>query len=279
MPQQLETPVTPQSAPPPVIPEDDATAWDLTPAISPEDAAALAEANGESVVPAPVAPAPAPVAETEIIIAGKKFNNAKDAEAYANQLITGQAPASELEIYRKALLDAQRLGQPAPQLPQPQHQVPLITAEQFYENPTEALNNFAAQIETKTINKLTAQQQEQANYQKLWDNFYVRHPDLKDKDLLCRQLYQMADQAGEFTAVGSVTTGYDILATKVRKQLNDWGITAKPAEQLNPGPVQVGSGGGSGAAKPNVTTPAKPVDMSQHLNQLRRKRFAPQSFS
>lgn len=166
------------------------------------------------------------------IVGNHVFDTAEEALAYANGLVSAQANLSH-SILAPEPMDAtekKKLGN-------------LI-----FEDPDAALEEVKRQAKAEW----KSEQQQLETYRKFWDDFYSKHSDLKNAELLVDAVYQKELAKGSWANV-SMDQGAEILAQKARQEVGKIRGASSGGQALPSKPAMVASS--SGGQVPAVAAP------------------------
>jgi hypothetical protein len=206
-----------------------------------------------------------------IIIGGKRFDNAKDAWSYAEQL---EQENNSLNAYSQGLRDG-TTAQPS-YAGEPEVEAPLITDDEYYENPVEAVKKATERASQKVTQQIQSEQTRVAQVNQFWDEFYTRHGDLGQYREFCD--FTLKQNMDQFHSMRDYKLAQDKLANMIRKKLN----IASSNQTTLPNTTHDASPGGTSAPITSVET-AEPEDgndevdfatqIKQHQNKKRQLNY------
>ena len=207
--------------------------------------------------------------EGEYKIGDQSFATSDEAFAYANSLVHQNAISeAQSNAYRQAVADTGRA----------QAQSEIVTPEEdddfdqkFYEDPKKFMGEFAAKIKAETRAEVLGTVTQQSEDEKLWGDFFSKHPDLRDFKEDCEvtlarhtpDVKAIADSRGQKAAM-------DFLAQKTRAKFQAYAQNSKPARALPRTSSGPSVGGGENVTHQNA--PEAKLDFAAELRNLRGKR-------
>jgi hypothetical protein len=197
--------------------------------------------------PAPAEPDPAP--PQKFVVGGRSFETAQGALDYANGLADAQAKA------------AASLNTPAPA--QPTKSVKL--GNLIFEDPEAALAQHGQQI----VDQIRSEQRVIEQNTKFWDDFYLKHSDLKGSELLVDAVLAREQQVGGMSQMTREQAA-PILAAKARQEVSKIRNVPSGGQALPSKPAVVA--GASGASTPRPPEPkVTPTNFVAELRGMRKK--------
>lgn len=181
------------------------------------------------------------------VVGNRVFDTPEEALAYANGLVSAQAQASQSLLTPEA--------EPAPSKPK--------LGQLIFEDPDAALE----EVKRQAKEELKSEHQQLEAYRKFWDDFYSKHSDLKNADLLVNAVYQRELTNGSWTNV-SLDQGAEILAQKARQEIGKIRGASSGGQALPSKPAMVASS--SGGQVPAVPAPQQSV--KTFVDELRTMR-------
>lgn len=204
-------------------------------------------------------------------IGDKYFKTIEEAHAYAT---TEEASGGNaLDAYRQGIQDAARVMHPQQNVTQPNATPePEQIDDEFYANPKEFLNKFAAKIKNETVQSLGQQQEMRDQSDRVWREFTDLHPDLADfRSEVDQFALSNKDTLIGITASKGRKAGLDFIAVKMRAQFARYAEAAKPKKALPNG----GSSTTPTTRGTNVTqkkTVNKPLSFSEQIRSIKKTR-------
>jgi hypothetical protein len=203
----------------------------------------------QAPVPAPE-PAPLPAAE-KIVLGNKIFNTMEEALAYANGVAESQARTSASLAPRETVqapVPGKRLGQ-------------LV-----FEDPDQAF----AQAKQEVLKEFREEQRKVDENAKFWQDFYLKHSDLRGSELLVDAVLGREHAAGRSQVLTVEQLG-PILAAQSRQEISKIRNAPSGGQPLPSAPAVVA--GASGASTQRTPVQPAPVSTSfiQELRGARKK--------
>lgn len=209
----------------------------------------------------------APAADA-IRIGDKTFATQAEAFAYAQAELARQNNELAIaEAYRAGIADASMPMHNAPQAPaQPQDDPEWET--KFYADPKRTLHEFATKIREEVKKEVTGEVEMRTEEQKLWAQFYQRHPDLEGFQEDAQAMLTKHDaELKALVRTKGQTAAFDYLAQKTRAKFQEYIERAKPRRTL-PNTSAAPSPG----TQTSVTPAAKPKPKVDFISQIRSLR-------
>jgi len=221
------------------------------------EAKAEEEAPVETTEEVPVEAAPE---EPLIKIGNKEFKTQAEAFKYAEDLEEEKLRA---ELYSQGVKDALQSNR------QPEPVAEVVEdnfEERFYSNPKEAL----AEVQRKATQDAIQQIKAETEREKMWTDFFDKHPDLDGERKLCEMtLNENWETIGKMT---DLPKAMDLLAQKTRAIFQGYIDRSKPRTELPSRRGQAVSAGNSarGGVTPNKKEET-PLTMSEQIKLNRRR--------
>jgi hypothetical protein len=197
-----------------------------------------------------VATTPPPETKKEkFIIGSREFASADEAMAYANGLA---------EIQSRVTGEQSQPPQPAAA---PQKKLGQV----LFEDPDAALDALEARILEKADQKQRAIDQTK----KIWDDFYLKHPDLRGNEDIVDMILNREQVSGNFKAF-TIEQALPVLAQKARDRLHRASNAPQGGTALPPGQATVAGASGQPAPR-TLATPEPMTNFVSELRSLRKK--------
>lgn len=229
------------------------------------------EANEKPPAAAETAPATQAEETEEIKIGERVFKNTDEAFAYAQSELERKNRELDLaEAYRAGIADAGAVPVPAA----PAAEAPADTGweERFYANPKETLKQYAEEIRESTKRELRGELSQQTQEQKLWSEFYTKHPDLSDFDDDAKAtLDKHQDEIRVLARTKGQEAAMAFLAQKTRAKFQQYIERSKPRTDL-PNTKSAGAPAGQTNVTPEKKT-EEPLDFIAQVRKMRESRM------
>jgi hypothetical protein len=194
--------------------------------------------------------APAPAGQ-KIVVGDKVFNTTEEALAYANGMAESQARASAALTPREEPAPApagKRLGQ-------------LI-----FEDPDQAL----AAVENNALERFRAEQRVVEENRNFWEDFYLKHSDLKGSELLVDAVLVREQRAGRAQKLTQDQLA-PILAAQSRQEVSKIRNVPSGGQPLPSQPAVVAGASGASTQRTRAQSPAVPTNFVAELRGMRKK--------
>jgi hypothetical protein len=166
------------------------------------------------------------------IVGNRVFDSAEEALAYANGLMSAQSQLSQSVL-----------------APEPEHtDTKKKLGTLIFEDPDAALE----EVKRQAKEEWKSEQQQLETYRNFWNDFYSKHSDLKNAEILVDAVYQKELAKGSWSNV-SLEQGAEMLAQKARQEVSRIRGAANGGQALPSKPAMVASS--SGGQVPAVPAP------------------------
>ncbi len=181
--------------------------------------------------------APEPQAEEEIRIGDRSFKTQAEAFAYAQEELSRKDMEIQIaEAYRTGIADASQANAPIAAAPEPED--PAAWEQKFYADPKGTLSELRASIEADLEKKILGRVAGQTEEQKIWAEFYAKHPDLEgfDDDVLAVS-QKHAEEIRALAKTKGRPAAIDYLAQKTKAKFQAYNEKQKPRSALPNAPA------------------------------------------
>jgi hypothetical protein len=192
-----------------------------------------------------------PTQPQKIVVGDKVFNTTEEALAYAEGFVRSQANSTQ-------------------RMTPVTEEAPLITpgkkpGQLIFEDPDQAL----ADVENRAVERMRAEQRTIDENKNFWEDFYLKHSDLKGSELLVDAVLGRAQSLGEFKSFTREQAA-PILAAKARQEVSKIRNVPNGGQALPSTPAMVAGSSGASTPRPQVTQPA-PTNFVSELRNMRKK--------
>jgi hypothetical protein len=177
-------------------------------------------------------PAPAPEAApaAKYIVGDREFRTQEEAIAYADGFVQSQSRVAQT-------MTPVATPQPAAQ--------PKKLGTMLFEDPDATLD----ELERRILGKVNAQQGAVAQTKNFWDDFYLKHPDLKGSELLVDAVLAKEQSSGNFNTL-SIQQAAPILAARARQEVSKIRNVPSGGQPLQSNPAVVAGSNGTSTPRP-----------------------------
>lgn len=235
----------------------------------------------ETTKPETVEQPPAPeaveaeAAAPDIKIGDKTFKSQDEAFAFAQSELAKREREVELaDAYRAGVADAGQLPIPPTQqqlVQQPTPQDP-DWEQKFYSDPRKTLKEYGEQIRETVKQELRSEYRVTNEEDKLWGQFYSKHPDLEgfDEDVKL-MLNKFTEELKVITRTKGKEAGFDFLAQKTKAKFQAYADSQKPSRELSN--TKAGPSAGTQTSVTPKINKDTPIDMVTQIRNLRKQKL------
>lgn len=225
--------------------------------------------------PAPEA-VEAEASSPDIKIGDKTFKTQDEAFSFAQSELARREREVELaDAYRAGVADAGQLPIPPNQpqhLAQPPPNEDPEWEQKFYSDPRKTLKEYGEKIRESVKAELRTEYRSTSEEEKLWSQFYGKHPDLEGFDEDVRLvLSKHQEELKVITRTKGKDAGFDFLAQKTKAKFQAYAEAQKPSRELSNGKAGPSSGTQT-SVTPKINKSA-PIDMVSQIRNLRKQKL------
>lgn len=171
---------------------------------------------------------------TKYRIGDREFETADEALTFArSQVSTMETEQQVAAAYRQGIQDAVSHPVSGQNVTPPAAVQPPIRDEEFYANPTAAIQKYGQQIRAETEAAVSQRIQQQMAAGQAWLDFSARHPDLADfRGEVESYTNANFQDLKAISATKGPQAAYDYIATKLKSQFQKYGDAMKPKKSL-----------------------------------------------
>lgn len=197
--------------------------------------------------PTPTSPTP-----QKIVVGDKVFNTTEEAIAYAD----GFARSA-----------AKTVAQITPNDPTPAANTTSAKrlGQLIFEDPDQAL----AEVENRAVERARSEQRVVDENKKFWEDFYLKHSDLRGSELLVDAVLAREQSIGTLRAM-TRDEAAPILAAKARQEVSKIRNVPSGGQALPSNPAMVAGASGASTPKPPVPQP-EPTNFVAELRNMRKR--------
>lgn len=192
----------------------------------------------------------APAVSQKVVVGDRVFNSTEEALAYADGFARSQRTA---------------MSNMAPDPVQDPILQPKKLSQLIFEDPEAAL----AEVENRAVERVRTEQSLIAEKKSFWEDFYLKHPDLKGSEMLVDAVLNAEQRQGRFkVSFEQAREQAGILAAKARAEVSKIRNVPSGGQALPSSPAIVA--GASGASTPRI--PASKPASTDFVSELRGMR-------
>lgn len=193
---------------------------------------------------------PVSTAPQKIVVGDRVFNTTEEALAYAEGFVQSQNKLSQ-------------------KMMPTQEDAPLLTpgkrpGQLIFEDPDQALTD----VEDRAVERMRAEQRSIEENKKFWEDFYLKHSDLKGSELLVDAVLKRAQDLGEMKMTREQAA--PILAAKARQEVSKIRNVPSGGQALPSNPAMVAGASGASTPRPQAPQPA-PTNFVSELRAMRKR--------
>lgn len=214
-----------------------------------------------------------PAAEDPIQIGDRTFATQAEALAFARESLR------ESE-HQRAIVEAYNTGLTERGVQSVQPAAPAAPAddpkweERFYSNPKATLKEFADTIRKEVRTEVLSTVNTQSEEQKLWSEFFTRHPDLEGFQEDATTILNRYDkEVRALVSTKGKEQGMDFLAQKTRAKFEEYNERRKPTRALPNGGAGTVPSTQTNVTNKNAPKEEKPLSFVEQIRQNRAKRM------